>query len=282
MSDMGINKQVIARSFGLAAEHYDSVAHFQRWVGNELLKLIPASKNIRLLDLGTGTGYFLKPLSQNFSAESLVALDLSEGMIRHVVDHVCVDHNVVNSAAPQNSALSCVVGDADNLPFADGSFDLIFSSLAIQWCSDLEELFSEVSRVLAPKGIFACSTLLDGSLHELKAAWQSVDSTQHVNDFYALSDYRRAAQAAKFNLECFEQRQHVLQYKQVKELTRELKMLGAHNMTPERAKGLTGKSKMKRFLETYERFRASSGFVTATYEVGFAVLLKSRSKGIKE
>lgn len=264
MSEAVIQKQAIARSFGMAAEHYDSVAHFQRWVGEQLLSelsRLELSQGLRILDLGAGTGYFLKPLNSSLLPSSLVAMDLSEGMMRHL------------SAQTQIPA-TAVVGDADALPIQAESFDLVFSSLAIQWCADLPLLFREIHRVLKPDGVFAYSTLLDGSLKELKAAWRQVDRFQHVNDFFQFENYRQAANQVGF-LELYaEQRQRVLRYPQVKTLTRELKLLGAHNMTPDRALGMTGKARVRGFLQAYESNRGGDGQLPVSYEVGLALLQK--------
>ena len=174
MSFEAIDKKAIAHSFGDAAPRYDSVAHFQRFVGEELLSRLPENKFVSILDLGTGTGYFLKSL-QDLSKESeVVAADLSEGMLHFVQETYISGEDKLD--------VSLVACDAENLPFIPQSFDLVFSSLAVQWCYDLPKLFVEVSRILKPKGVFAYSTLLEGSLRELKQSWQKVDQAQHVND----------------------------------------------------------------------------------------------------
>ena len=43
-----------------------------------------------------------------------------------------------------------LVGDAEALPLAAGSVDLVYSSLALQWCHRPELLFAELARVLRP------------------------------------------------------------------------------------------------------------------------------------
>lgn len=258
MSKPLIDKVTIAHSFGDAAACYDSVAHFQRWVGHELIERIPQRNYQRVLDLGTGTGYFLDPLGDAFVIEDLWALDLSEGMVRHA-----------SNQYPGGAAFA--VADADFLPFKDASFDLVFSSLALQWCFDLERLFSELERVLAPSGVLAFSTLFDGSLRELKYAWEGVDSAQHVNDFYLLEDYKAALEQRNFNSILLEEKEKVLSYPSALNLMKELKMLGAHNMTAQRSRGLTGRSRLRRICERYESFRRENGSLPASYQVGFCI-----------
>ena len=265
MSQQTISKIDIARSFGKAAESYDQAAHFQRWVGNELLARIKGDEYQSVLDIGCGTGFFASGLvdKSRSSEKFYLGLDLALPMLEHGKRERNLD-----------SDSHWLAGDAENLPFIDGSVDLAFSSLAIQWCSDLPALFKEIYRVLKPGGIFAFSTLLDGSLKELKASWSKVDGYQHVNQFALVDEYREPAEFAGFQNVICDQVSHVLFYDQVRELTRELKGIGAHNMTEKRPSGLTGKSKLKQFLSSYESFRNESGKLPATYEVLLCVLSK--------
>ena len=64
-----------------------------------------------------------------------------------------------------------VRADAYSLPFRDGAFELVFSSLMLQWCDDLDAVFAEIARVLAPGGLLLFSTFGPGTLAELREAW---------------------------------------------------------------------------------------------------------------
>jgi len=264
MSEM-IDKQAIARSFGKAADKYDSVAHFQRWVCAGLLDKIPEliSWDVgcsNLLDLGCGTGSFYPALRHALSPSNFVGVDLSENMVRH--------------AASLQGDAQWMVGDAENLPIRDNSVDLIFSSLAIQWCGDLPSLFDEANRVLKSGGLFVFSSLVDGSLDELKRAWAKVDGMQHVNAFSSIESYQDVIDHSPLNIRRLEVEKKVLYYKKVSELTRELKTLGAHNMTSHRSTTLTGKSRVRKFLAEYETFRLDDGTLPASYQVLWGVLSK--------
>lgn len=261
-----INKSAIARSFGNAAEKYDSVAHFQRNVGSELLEKIPALNPECVVDLGCGTGHFLSGLEAKYPNANLIGLDLSEDMIRFA--------RKANTKDVPDKNLSWLVGDGERLPFKSGSVDLIFSSLAIQWCGSLNSLFNEIQRVLSTGGVFVFSSLVDGSLSELKSAWSQVDGKQHVNAFAYLADYQDAVSSTALESTRLEVQEKVLYYQTVKDLTRELKALGAHNMTSHRATHLTGKQRIIQFLAAYEGFRLADGTLPASYQVLFGVLSK--------
>ena len=64
--------------------------------------------------------------------------------------------------------------------------DLIFSSLAVQWCADFAAVLSEAYRVLQPGGVLAFASLCVGTLYELRDSWRQVDGLVHVNRFREL------------------------------------------------------------------------------------------------
>jgi len=260
MSVERIDKKAIAKSFGKAACHYDSVAHFQCWVGDQLLTKIPARSAKTIVDLGCGTGFYMPELQSRFPEASVYGLDLSEDMVRFARD------------SRSNTSLNWLVGDAESLPFQTGSVDVIFSSLSIQWCGNLQALFLEISRVLSKDGVFVFSSLVDGSLSELKQAWSAVDDQQHVNAFAQKQDYQQAITGTGLAISTLDVEEKVLRYQRVKDLTQELKTLGAHNMTSHRPSKMTGKSRIRKFLSAYETFRQEDGLLPASYQVLWGVV----------
>ena len=65
-----------------------------------------------------------------------------------------------------------------------------------------------------------------------------------------------------------------LEYQQLKDLTRELKGIGAHNINEGRPAGLTGRHRIKQLLAAYEGQRNERGMLPATYQVWYGVLEK--------
>jgi len=255
MSVERIDKKAIAKSFGKAASHYDSVAHFQRWVGDQLLTKISVRNVNTVVDLGCGTGFYMPALQSQFPDASVYGLDLSEDMV------------LFAKGLRNKASLNWLVGDAESLPFKTGSVDVIFSNLSVQWCGSLESLFLEISRVLSKDGVFVFSSLVDGSLSELKQAWLAVDDQQHVNAFAQKQDYQQAIIASSLDVMNLDIEEKILRYQKVKDLTQELKTLGAHNMTSHRPSKMTGKSRIRHFLSAYENFRQDDGFLPASYQV---------------
>lgn len=261
MTEALIDKRQVAESFGRAAQTYDQAAAFQRTVGNSLLARLPAWQIPRAVtDLGCGTGYFTRALQQRYS-QTVLGLDLAEGMLRY--------------AREQSDGAGCwVAADAESLPLRAESQHLIFSSLALQWCPDLAQVLREAKRVLRPGGCLAFSTLVDGSLFELRESWRCVDGFVHVNRFMAQDSLRAVLASAGFARWQCEIEEHVLHYGQLSELTRELKALGAHNLNPGRPGGLTGRARLRALTQAYEQYR-NDGSLPATYQVAQVLLFKA-------
>lgn len=254
------DKRQVAASFSRAANSYDSVAALQRAVGHELLGRLPQGfRPQHWLDLGCGTGYFSRALAERFPASDGIALDIAEGMLRH--------------ARPLGGARRFIAGDAEHLPLASGTQQLIFSSLAVQWCADFAAVLAEARRVLQPGGVFAFSSLCVGTLQELRDSWQAVDGFVHVNRFRRLEDYQDLCAASGLLPLDLGSEPQVLHYANLRTLTHELKALGAHNLNPGRPGGLTGRARILALMEAYERFRHPQG-LPATYQVVYGVLKK--------
>ena len=170
------DKRQVAASFSRAAASYDSVAALQRAVGLALLGQLPADlQPERWLDLGSGTGHFSRALAERFSAATGVAVDIAEGMLRH--------------AREQGGAHHHVAGDAERLPLRDDSVDLVFSSLAVQWCDQFGSVLSEARRVLRPGGVLAIdNTLWSGAVADPSVDDDTTQLLRDLNDALVADD----------------------------------------------------------------------------------------------
>ena len=268
-----IDKIKVARSFSRSANTYDSVAYFQRAMGDALLSLMPKTVSFFeelpvCVDLGCGTGHFYSALKKQYPVSQYVGVDIAEGMLQFTKQHTFTTKNKTND---QHDYLLCA--DAENLPLKDNSVSVIFSNLALQWCEALTDLFAELHRVLAPGSMLAFTTLGPDTLQELKQSWRWVDDLVHVNHFLASAVWENALLASGFTVECCQQDKVVLKYESVVTLLKELKLLGAHNVNDGQRQTLTGRKRLVDLLATYQQF-FTDGYYPATYEVGFWVIKK--------
>ncbi|QKT03295.1 malonyl-ACP O-methyltransferase BioC [Ectothiorhodospiraceae bacterium 2226] len=256
-----VDKARVRRSFDRAAPAYEGVAVLQREVRGRLLerldlvRLRPAA----VLDLGAGTGPAARALAGRYGDAHVYALDLAPGMLREA-----------RGARPLwqrwFGRQHFVCGDAEALPLAAGSVDLVFSNLALQWCNDLDRTFAEIRRVLRPDGLLLFSTFGPDTLKELREAWRAADAHTHVNAFIDMHDIGDALLRAGFADPVMDMESLCVTYPEALDLMRDLKTLGGRNATLGRPHGLTGRGHLRRVVEAYEPHR-SAGRLPATYEV---------------
>jgi malonyl-CoA O-methyltransferase len=255
-----LDRQRVRASFDRASGGYDHAAALQARVRAELLERLALFKLTPrvALDLGTGTGQGAQALRALYRRALILAIDSAPGMLR---------------AARRRSGLfrrfERTLADAARLPLATASVDLVFSNLMLQWCDELAAPLAEARRVLAPGGLFACSTLGPDTLHELRAAWAEVDDDSHVNRFLDLHDVGDALVRAGFAEPVLDVERVELTYADTTALMRDLKAIGAHNATRGRPRGLTGRARMEKMRIAYERFRRN-GRLPASFEVVYA------------
>ncbi len=254
----GLDAAHIRRAFGRAAATYEAHAVLQAEVACRLRERIDAVALApqRVLDVGCGPGRSSAHLRALFPESEFIALDLALPMLRAARQYL-----------PGSAARVCA--DAQALPIADASVDLVHSSLCLQWCEDPGLALAEFHRVLRPGGLLLFSTFGPGTLHELRSAFASVDATPHVSRFIDMHDIGDALLATGFRDPVLERDDFVLTYADVRTLMRELHAIGATNADAKRQRALTGKSHLQRVFAAYEPFRRD-GVLPATYEVVYA------------
>jgi len=147
-----------------------------------------------------------------------------------------------------------------------GSIDLIFSNLMLQWCEPLAAALSEARRVLAPGGFLSFSTFGPATLYELRTAWAEADGYNHVNHFPDMHEVGDGLVRAGLMEPVLDADRFELGYPDVLTLMRDLKAIGAHNVTAGRPRALAGRERLTRVQRAYEAFRRDEG-LPATYEV---------------
>lgn len=262
----GPEKKRVARSFANAANSYDDVAILQRDTADEMLDRLDLVKinPQQILDLGTGTGRNLNLLQQRYPAAQQVAVDIAPAMLKQARQRYRNDLGL-RRWLPGNKSPLFIAGDAEQLPLADNSVDLVYANLALQWC-DLTPAFREIQRVLRPGGLLMFSTLGPDTLQELRQSWAAVDQYPHINVFLDMHDVAEAMFAAGLSDPVLDSDRHSLLYNDIIGMMRDLQQLGARNVNQGRRRGLTGKHTLNKVKTASEQFRVN-GQLPATYEV---------------
>lgn len=262
----------VRRAFDRAADSYEQFAVLQNEVCQRLLEKldIVKIKPLMILDAGAGTGAAIPGLFERYKKAQLVALDLSENMLKQSARHGSL------LRSPQ-----LVCADIEKLPFADNVFDLVFSSLSMQWCNDLNAALAEAKRVLKPGGLFVFTTFGPDTLKELRQSWAQVDTADHVNHFTDMHDIGDALLADGFAEPVMEAEILTVNYQSADEIMHDLKAIGANVTTRRAEKGLSGKSVLQTVRLAYEQFR-QDGLLPASYEIIYGHAWKAAAVESKE
>lgn len=279
------SRQHIQAHFNHAAPSYDDAAILQKTVAervDERLDLTTIeAKNI--LDIGAGTGLLTEKIIQRYPQAQIFALDLSESMLKAAKPRLTTNrfaklgstvNRFLNSCRMtktlnQKRAATLINADTYQLPFADGSIDLIVSNLMLQWCDDLDTVFAEFRRVLRPEGLIMFTSFGPDTLKELKQSWQAIDGeNEHVNNFIDMHDIGDALGRAGFGQPVMDMEIFTLTYDKPIGVLQDLKAIGATNANQQRQTGLMGKQRFAAMLNAYETFRnPADQKIPATYEV---------------
>jgi ubiquinone/menaquinone biosynthesis C-methylase UbiE len=113
-----------------------------RYVRERADRMLPRRRYDRVLDVGAGTGFFVLNLWQAGFVGRAFACDLSPGMLE------ACSANAGRLGCP----LDARVADAEALPYADRSFDLVVGHAVLHHLPDPGAAMAEIRRVLAPGG----------------------------------------------------------------------------------------------------------------------------------
>ena len=170
------------RYYDTFATIYEKHRHdgYHRWLDTRTIELLtPAVTGRDVLEVGCGTGLLLKDVAT--VARHATGLDLSHGMLR----------------AAHERRLNVVQGSATQLPFADASFDVVYSFKVLAHVPDLAAAFAEMARVTRPGGRLFLELYNKQSLRYLVrrfrpagAVGQGVDEKDVFTRFYDLAELR--------------------------------------------------------------------------------------------
>ncbi len=143
-------KEQVTQMFDAISSNYDGLNRVisfgidVKW-RKKVVALVAEKNPEAILDIATGTGDLAIMMTKT-SAKTIVGLDLSAGMLE--VGQKKID------AKQLSNKIEMVLGDSENIPFADHHFDAITVSFGIRNFENLEKGLSEILRVLKPNGLF--------------------------------------------------------------------------------------------------------------------------------
>ncbi|WP_296313585.1 bifunctional demethylmenaquinone methyltransferase/2-methoxy-6-polyprenyl-1,4-benzoquinol methylase UbiE [Winogradskyella sp. UBA3174] len=143
-------KEQVTKMFDTISNEYDGLNRVisfgidVKW-RNKVVKIVKEKNPTNILDIATGTGDLAISLTDT-SAKEIIGLDISDGMLE-------VGRQKI-STKKLDGIISMVIGDSEDLPFKDHTFDAITVAFGVRNFENLEKGLTEILRVLKPNGIF--------------------------------------------------------------------------------------------------------------------------------
>lgn len=167
-------------------------AHLER-----ILRCLKISDGMRILDLGTGTGYLAFPIAERFPKTEVIGLDIVERAL---------DKNRKKALNDGLKNISFVSYNGLTFPFADKVFDMVITRYALHHFPAIQDTFREISRALKPNGMFFLSDPApnDDDTERFVDAYMQMKKDGHIK-FYTKEEWQDIGKPVGFNLvESFE------------------------------------------------------------------------------
>jgi malonyl-CoA O-methyltransferase len=258
----------IRRAFSRSAAGYDAAAALQHEVEKRLMESLDyftlrrgqdaAAPNV-VLDVGCGPAHAAAAMRKRWPKAQVVALDLALPMLREA-----------KKQSGWWKPFQRVCADLRALPLADGTVDVLFCNLSLQWVDDLPAAFNGFRRVLKPDGLLVCSTFGPETLQELRDAFAHADAVPHVSPFPQIAQFGDALMMAGFRDPVLDRDRFTLTYDDLPALMRELRAMGATNALQQRRHTLTGRARFAAAADAYEPLRRADGKLPSTWDVIYA------------
>lgn len=223
-----------------------------------------------------GERLFQRLQVMKFAPESILEVGANAGVMTGRLATLYPNHNNITTVDFANKmqavtqqkhpeAVSLLLPEDEKLLIADNSVDMVFSNLALQYLSDIEQVFSEVYRVLKPEGLFIFSMFGLDTLAEFCEVYANLHADV-VAPFYDMHDIGDVLLKKQFAEPVMESEDLILAYQDFSSMFRELGGAGCFYFLPE-AESICGQAG---FSQAMEAFRDQDGAMPASFEIVMA------------
>ncbi|MFC4767661.1 malonyl-ACP O-methyltransferase BioC [Effusibacillus consociatus] len=273
MITAGIDKRLLQKRFSQNAKTYDQYANVQKNMAGKLMDLALGSfsaadfdqaRELRILEIGCGTGFLTSQLLRHFPDASVTAVDLAPGMIEIAKQRI--------AEAPVDFR----VGDIEEMEL-DDTYDLIISNATFQWLNQLPCTVKRLFDVLQPQGVLLFSTFGPRTFEELHTSFQLAqrrfglpDQDRPGQSFYSSSELKKqvsdALDPCDYAIELSESLE-VERFHSVRDFLTSVKKIGASNSNA--GPHCQRPGVMKAMIAIYDRQYRQEDTIPATYHAIF-------------
>lgn len=145
------------------AEYDNFMGRWSRQVASQFLDWIQPEQNLSWLDVGCGAGMLAQTVARNCAPSIVTGADPLEKSITAAKQH------------PDNKGIRFEVGDAQDLPFEDSTFDAVVSGLMIKFVPNKVKAIGEMKRVARPGSVIALYDWdMDSNMNTTRHFWGAV------------------------------------------------------------------------------------------------------------
>lgn len=147
-----------------------------------ILDFLPVKSGMKILDLGTGSGYLSFAIAKRHPGVSVVGLDIVEKAL---------ENNRIKAKEENINNLTFVTYDGMDFPFANQEFDMVISRYALHHFPEIQSSISEVGRVLKVEGLFFVSdpTPNENDSERFVDAYMQLKKDGHIK-FYTVDEWK--------------------------------------------------------------------------------------------
>nr|WP_241760428.1 methyltransferase domain-containing protein [Anaplasma marginale] len=240
-------------AFDKAASSYDEYSAFQRNIAGELCALVHGVDGKKVLDVGCGTGHVGAIIGNRCE---LSQVDASQEMC-----------NIANKKI-RGLTVSC---DMENMPFPDGFFDVVTSSMAIHWAYNISACLRSMLRVLneTGQGLFI-SVPVQGTLEEL-AVCERLMGRKRKFEFHDVAFFEKLVPTLGATIEYVQCKKYTLQHKTCMRLLNSIAKIGAQS---HRSAAETSGVSIADVCRVYSDLFSQNGMVISSWNIAYLVIKK--------
>lgn len=237
---MNIEKAEVAKRFSKSHQSYSANAIAQQRICKRLIELMQQNLDIkkfgRIFEIGCGSGNLTTRLAKNYEIQKMFLNDLYAQVVLPFDQHQ-IDFPV-----------EWMIGDAEAIAYPV-HLDLIVSSSALQWMTDLDHLFAKSHQALVSSeessGLLCFSTFGQQNLTQIKRL------TGQGLDYVSVEELRNKLQAQGFDVLHISEHLEQLYFEHPKQVLQHLKATG---VTATAQKHRWTKQSLEHFYQSYRQF----------------------------
>lgn len=228
-----IDKSRVAQRFAQAGQSYTEHAIVQKQICQHLMQLIldhlPTHHQARVFEIGCGSGNLSHLLLQNLQMDRLILNDLYAEVERHFSELQQIEWRI---------------GDIEQLEFPT-QLNLVTSSSALQWMTNLQAVFTKVAQSLVQEGFFCFSIFGQQNLKEIKTL------TGQGLEYHSMPELEQSLIQSGFEVLHLSEQVTSLHFTHPKQVLQHLKATG---VTATNAAHRWTKHSLQQFYQDYQQF----------------------------